>query len=117
MLSHGDLLPQNVIWGTESHPILIDWNNAGWINQDIDLFNTAINWAGIESGIFNRLLYDYFIEIYLRESPRKIQINQDLIAASLGSWLNWLVFNERLGNKKAVEISLKALEILEREFF
>lgn len=117
VISHGDLLPQNVIWETDQNPVLIDWDNAGWINQDIDLFNTAINWAGIESGLFNRSLYDYFIKAYLIENPRKIQIDKSLISASLGSWINWLIFNDKQGNKEAVGVTLRALEVLEREFF
>jgi len=117
VISHGDLLPQNVIWESDQNPVLIDWDNAGYINQDLDLFNTAINWAGIESGILNRSHYECFISTYLRENPRKIQIDKSLIYASLGSWLNWLIFNHKLGNKKAVDITLKSLNILEREFF
>ncbi len=117
VISHGDLLPQNVIWETDQKPILIDWDNAGWINQDIDLFNTAINWAGIESGIFNRSHYDYFIDIYRIENPRKIQIDKASISASLGSWLNWLFFNDKQGHQEAVNMTLRSLKILEREFF
>lgn len=119
VIGHGDLLPQNVIWkvGYKFKPILIDWDNAGWINQDIELFNTAINWAGVESGYFNRKLYDKFIEFYLIENARKIYIDQVLISASLGSWLNWLIVNHKQRNKKAVDTTLRALDVLEREFF
>jgi Ser/Thr protein kinase RdoA (MazF antagonist) len=114
--SHGDLLPQNVVWTTPQTAFLIDWDNAGLINQDIDLFNTAINWAGIESGKLNKKHYCYFIESYLKENPRPIKLDHALIAASLGSWLNWLIFNQENGHTETVDTTLKVLHILEQEF-
>jgi thiamine kinase-like enzyme len=113
VVSHGDLLPQNIVWDENEKPILIDWDNAGLINQDIDLFNTAINWAGIESGTLNQSFYKQFIQSYLLENPREIQIDRAVIAASLGSWLNWWAINQKLGNQKEVEKTINALKILE----
>lgn len=87
VISHGDLLPQNVVW--DPAPIIIDWDNAGLINQDIELFNTAINWAGIESDFFKVDHYNYFIKKYYEAYPRTIHIDEVLIKASLSSWLAW----------------------------
>jgi len=87
VISHGDLLPQNVVWNLA--PIIIDWDNAGLINQELELFNTAINWAGIESDFFKIDYYKYFIQKYYEAYPRTICIDEVLIKASLSSWLAW----------------------------
>jgi Ser/Thr protein kinase RdoA (MazF antagonist) len=115
-ISHGDLLPANVIWRTANKPILIDWDNCGLLNQDIDLFNTAINWAGIERGWIDMDRYWLFMDIYHRAYARPITISPEHIHASFGSWLQWLTLMvKKMPNKRAaqqLDITLKALRYL-----
>lgn len=92
VISHGDLTPTNVVWKTANDPWIIDWESAGWIQPHIELFGVALNWANIGSSSINTANFQAVINGY-QSILDKIEINQTIITASLGSWLKWIVFN------------------------
>lgn len=53
-MSHRDLDQKNVLWNTDNHPHLIDWESAGWTNPMVELVTMALNWGGIVSGQIDR---------------------------------------------------------------
>jgi Ser/Thr protein kinase RdoA (MazF antagonist) len=118
VISHGDLFPANVIWRTANKPVLIDWDHCGKINQEIDLFNTAINWSGIEASRIDINKYKLFLANYSKTNPRQIFITRKIIHASYGSWLNWIAYVWKNLSKDMAQrqqtIAINALAYLNR---
>ncbi|MBN1684269.1 MAG: phosphotransferase [Gammaproteobacteria bacterium] len=73
VLSHGDFLPKNVLWDGQNQPFIIDWEFAGFVNPECELFDVTFNWYQ------ERALRQHF-------SP-------NVISGCLGNWLSWVVFN------------------------
>ena len=92
VISHGDLTPANIVWKTASDPWIIDWESAGWIHPHLELLGVALNWANIGSASINLNNFQAVINGY-QSLLGKIEIHQTIAAASLGSWLKWIVFN------------------------
>ncbi len=92
-LSHRDLYQTNVIWRDDNHPVIIDWEGMGLIYPQVELFNLAINWAGITTPDFDYQRYREIIDYYNHISLQPLDINANVIYSSFGSWLAWLEFN------------------------
>lgn len=129
ILSHNDLIPDNIIWSSSDDPMIIDWDHAGYINREIDLFNVAINWSGIYGGEVDAKCFSALLKFYENITQHKIIITPDIVYASLTSWLNWLTLNIKrsIGLIKATKkqqylaereiiITCKILEYLTGEF-
>lgn len=97
--SHRDLIQTNIIWQNDNNPILIDWDNAGLINRSLDVFNTAINWAGINKSYINIPVYLCFMKTYRESANFPLVINKGIVQASYGGWLQWLIFNLKRVNQ------------------
>lgn len=124
LLSHRDLTPSNVIWRDANSPVVIDWEYTGYIHSGIDLFNVAINWAGIENGKIDKDLFRAVLTGYHATMGALPYLDEHSYYASLGSWLAWIANscdrflaspnNLQLQHRfdRHFIVTLKALEIL-----
>ncbi len=92
IISHRDLYSQNVIW-QEARAVIIDWEGAGWIHPQIEIFNLAINWSGFVSGNFDQAIFENIISTYQAAANTHFALRAPVIYASFGSWLGWLQYN------------------------
>lgn len=92
VISHGDLDQKNVLWDSNNHQILIDWESACKINPTYDIINTAFYWSGITTD-FNKVLFFKMIDAY--QEAGGIINPQHTTAALHGtfSWIGWLMYN------------------------
>ncbi len=90
VLSHGDIYQPNVIWTMSEQPVLIDWENAGWHHPGVELLGVIYNWSGITGVTNDWNLATRMWQTYQQFSSEPISLNQTIIDASLGSWLDWL---------------------------
>lgn len=123
VISHGDLFPANVIWNQDLSFHVIDWDSAGWINPEIELFGVALNWAGIAEQDFNSEIFASVYAGYESIAQKKFEPTEQLIWASLGSWLKWLKLNIELSLKTSqarfegeIKSILRALHFLTSHF-
>lgn len=93
ILSHIDLLPDNVIWKNPETPVIIDWDYAGYINRDIDVLNIALNWCGIYNRSIHKECFNEFILAYKFITHYEVRLTKEIVYASLSSWINWLALN------------------------
>jgi aminoglycoside phosphotransferase (APT) family kinase protein len=99
VISHRDLYPANVLWLDAEHPVLIDWENLGWIHPLVDGFNLALNWQGNSFLQGKRERYTQVIHSYQQLAGHSLNINTSIVHASFFSWLDWLALNlQRLGD-------------------
>lgn len=92
LVGHGDLDQKNILWDSNSNPILIDWESVCTINPTYDIINTAFYWSGITSN-FNK---DVFFKMLNAYQIAGGIINKDHVEASCYgtfSWIGWLVYN------------------------
>jgi|GEM_PF-4832873 len=92
VISHGDLLQANVIWDHPDSPHIIDWEAAGWIHPQIELIGVLLNWSGINVGQLNHTSFNSILQGY-QAAGGKINIDETILWASLGSWFAWLAYN------------------------
>ncbi|GAB6931127.1 aminoglycoside phosphotransferase family protein [Paenibacillus sp. JCM 10914] len=92
VISHGDLEPKNVMWVKE-HPVIIDWESAGYRNSMTDLIETAIYWSVDGSGEIKKERFLAFIYGYQGEFG-SLQANWRVILEHgyLGK-LEWLEYS------------------------
>lgn len=93
LLSHGDLIPQNVIWQDEQNLCLIDWDLSGMVHRDLELLGVALNWSGIVTGTIDKARFLAVCKAYRRHNPQATDFSSQLLCAGLGSWLAWLYDN------------------------
>lgn len=92
VISHGDLDQKNVLWDSDSHALVIDWESAGKLNPTYELLQTALEWSGItrhfDSGLFESFLLAY------QQAGGIIDraCVQPAFQCILGDWLNWLLY-------------------------
>ncbi|MBS0290308.1 MAG: phosphotransferase [Proteobacteria bacterium] len=94
VISHGDLDQKNVLWDQNDTPILIDWESARKLNPTYEIVNSALDWSGITTENFNKILFVKMINAY--QIAGGIIDKKHLQAAFfgvLGNWLNWMVYN------------------------
>jgi thiamine kinase-like enzyme len=92
VISHRDLDPKNVLWN-EDHPVLIDWEAAGFINPMQDLTETAVYWSEDEEGNVDKEKFLTIINSY-KKKYGTIQINWKMVLVNgfLGK-LGWLEYS------------------------
>lgn len=92
VISHGDLSQNNIIWLSLEKPMLIDWEAAGWLHPQVELFGVAINCSDFISNSFNHQKFMAVIEGYFSVTSQ-VAIDEYVLYGGLGSWLSWLNFN------------------------
>ena len=93
VVSHRDLDQKNVMWDSQGEPCLIDWESAGLISPNVELFEVALYWSGQRIGPPNRDVFQAVLASYLSIRPA-VQIQpRAAMARCLGGWLNWLHYN------------------------
>lgn len=94
VVSHGDLDQKNVLWDKNDTAFLIDWESARKLNPTYEIVNCALDWSGITTPLFNKILFIKMLKTYASSG---ITINQDHLEAAfygvVGNWVNWLVYN------------------------
>lgn len=92
VISHRDLDPKNVLWNG-SHPLIIDWEAAGYVNPYQELLEVINYWAddgkgGLLKEHFNALLNAYTQYVKLEN----VDWNP-VFAGSYMGMLGWLEYN------------------------
>lgn len=88
-ISHRDISPGNVIWYKNESPKLIDWDFAGPINPELELFIVAVNFS-YQQGHINRSIFDAITRGY---GLRQFCVTEDVLGGYFGYGLDWLAFN------------------------
>lgn len=92
VISHRDLDVKNVMWYLD-HPILIDWESAGYINPMQDLIETAIYWSENENGKIDKVRFYSFISGY-KKRYGTLQANWRMVLENgYSGKLGWLEYN------------------------
>jgi Ser/Thr protein kinase RdoA (MazF antagonist) len=91
VISHGDLLPANIVWSSQTTPFIVDWEAAGYIHPQVELWSAALNWSGILWGEVKTNLFIKILEGY-RSIGMPILFDEKIVYTGLGSWLAWLVY-------------------------
>jgi uncharacterized protein len=92
VISHGDLVQNNVIWMEGNNPYIIDWDAAGSLHPQVELLGVATNWSGINTGEIQPKAFAAVLQGY-RANGGVITLDKNIFNAHLGSWLAWLEFN------------------------
>lgn len=92
VISHRDLDVKNVMWYLD-HPILIDWESAGYIHPIQDLIETAIYWSENESGVIDKERFFAFIGGYKKRCGT-LQANWRMVLENgYSGKLGWLEYS------------------------
>jgi thiamine kinase-like enzyme len=91
VLSHGDLFPANVVWSEKLSPFIIDWEAAGYIHPQLELWNVGLNWGGILVDDVRPEFFTALLEGY-RSLKRPVFFDENMVHTGLGSWLAWLMY-------------------------
>lgn len=94
VVSHRDLDAKNVIWQNH-HLVLIDWEYAGYIHPDLELFIVAMNWSGILQGQFDLHLFKALTNSYQLAKNKKVVFSFEILAGYYGYVLDWVEWNLR----------------------
>ncbi len=95
IISHRDLDPKNVLWGSNMEHYIIDWETAGLINKAKDFVSTAVYWSlnpnyTINGEHLEAFSSQYFALTSNRFNPIEVEAG---FYGLLGDWLDWLDFN------------------------
>mgnify|MGYP006078559879 CR=1 FL=1 len=90
LLSHQDINLDNILWRSETQPILIDWESAGYISPYVDLLGLALNVGGIGAGNLDLSLVKVTIKAYLKNHKQKQKMTPSLYLQSYATWFAWL---------------------------
>lgn len=108
VISHGDLTQTNIIWQTPKKLCLIDWEAAGWLHPQIELLGLALNCSDFVLDKFSTKKFLAVLKGYFAVT-HKIVLEQCVLQAGLGSWLNWLVFNLYRTSDNNKNVSLEVI--------
>lgn len=92
LVSHRDLVPENVLWNAET-AWLIDWESAAWTNPMVELVAAAIDWSGFIEGRSARATFDAVLEGYRTVAPFHPASAARALPVSAASWLRWLAYS------------------------
>lgn len=107
IINHRDLRPDNLIWCKNSFTI-IDWECAGVVSPEIELYSVALTWSGLERLEFNKKAFNTIIASYLKNRPHLKLIDKEIgFWSTIGDNLWWLDFN--LNRENIVEEKERAL--------
>lgn len=106
VLSHRDLSFSNIVWTPDFQPVVIDWEYAGLVNPESEIFNTAMTWAYQGEDQFDLNIFNAFIDATQFSFTLD---NTTLKAAYAGYLLEWCEFNmQRSFHKSTTNISSSA---------
>jgi Ser/Thr protein kinase RdoA (MazF antagonist) len=91
VISHGDFLPANVVWSQNNSPFIMDWEAAGYIHPQVELWGAALNWSGIFLGEVKPNFFIKMLQGY-RSLKTPVLFDEKIVYAGLGSWLSWLTY-------------------------
>lgn len=92
VISHRDLDPKNIMWH-DDHPVVIDWEAAGYLNRAQDFVETLLYWSTDEHGKIDREKFTAFICGYQRNAnPIEADWRRILYMNLIGK-LEWLEYN------------------------
>lgn len=108
VLSHRDLDPKNVLW-EDNVPCLIDWEAAGPVNPNLEIFTALRGWSdngagGILEAQFQAMLSAYCAERSVNGVPWK-----DIASAAMTGVLEWLAYNVRRACEDTADIAERKL--------
>ena len=88
IIGHGDIDPKNVMW-QENHPIIIDWESAGYLNPAHEFIIYALYWSDSNDKI-DKEKFIAFLKGYLRITPLiKVDWNIVMDAGLSPHWLEY----------------------------
>lgn len=93
VFSHRDVMPANVFWLTDKKCLLLDWEFCGYIQRDLDVFITALNWSYVTSGQIDFNLFSSLIHGYLSQYPQIVFQWDVLLFEYYAYVLHWIEFN------------------------
>lgn len=121
VLTHRDINLDNILWRSEQHAILIDWESAGYIAPEVELLAVATNMAGIASSKLDLKLVKSTIESYKStKGCNELKITDELYLQSYATWFHWLDYClsknslSLLEKDKEIHITLNAIKLLEK---
>ena len=94
LLTHNDLKPKNVLWSTENIPMIIDWEAAGYMPQDVDYIDTILAWCVNSQGkdyLFDLGRLESFTSEYKIFCKAPIVTNQTIDIVIM-KWIFWFAF-------------------------
>lgn len=95
VISHRDLDCKNVLWDQARHPLVIDWEAAGWVNPAAELVETACYWSGVEINAFDEEKFKALIKGY-QDAGGTLDADWDAILDfGFRNKLEWLAYNYR----------------------
>lgn len=88
--SHRDLSFSNIIWRPDHRPVVIDWEYAGLVNPESEIFNTAMTWSYRGETTFDLEAIEAFIE----GAQTKLTLDRSSLQAGFAGYLlEWCEFN------------------------
>lgn len=85
VVSHRDISNSNVVWNESGDPVIIDWEFSGYINDQLDVYITAVNFDHEWGEIF-----EVIMQAYQGANPRS---GETLFSGYCGYCFDWLDFN------------------------
>ena len=114
IFSHCDMDQKNTML-KDDILYVIEWEDAGTINQTEELINTALSWAGFHNKNVQENLFKEFIQSYKKEYPSDFKNIHEAFIVCLASWVNWVKFNIKAlsknnSNQSAKEQIIKTID-------
>lgn len=82
VISHCDLTHNNILWGNNPFPYIIDWDAAGYINREKDIVQTIFEWC-FNRSTFNRNFLNSFLKGYSNAIPNRRKLSKQACLAAL----------------------------------
>ncbi len=92
LVSHRDLVPQNVLWDAKD-TWLIDWEGAAWTNPMVEPVSATIDWSGYMEGRTDQAIFEAVLDGYRAVAPFDAAKATQALPVSTASWLRWLAYS------------------------
>lgn len=96
VISHRDLDPKNILW-QGIHPLIIDWEAAGYVNPYQELLEVVNYWCRDKEGSYSPALCHALLQEYARFMDLQSADWEPVFACSYDGMLGWLEYTLKKG--------------------
>jgi Ser/Thr protein kinase RdoA (MazF antagonist) len=95
LVTHGDLVPGNVLVSVDGRPWIVDWDDAGPWNAAEEVAAAVVSWSSGADGEPNEPVALALVEGYRQAGGGFQEHSPTVLAGSLSAVANWLELNVR----------------------
>jgi thiamine kinase-like enzyme len=112
IFSHRDLDDKNVLWQNDT-PTILDWEYSGLIDATLDLLIVALNFSGVQYGIFHLENLKTVFNAYCEVTKAAVEITPEHIYLYFGYCLDWIINAPEQHSQEEMLKTINAIELVE----